>query len=105
MAPCLPTPVILAKIKGRAGPHHRVRQHDGVGSLLSGFLWVSALWRIMLQEAAQFDPTGHLAADNIVMDSRSNPLLLAVTIKQSKTDQFWEGTTYTWARQQIPSTQ
>lgn len=43
--------------------------------------------------AAQFNSLIHLTAADIAVDNRSNPSMLSVHIKQSKTDQFGQGFT------------
>jgi len=40
-----------------------------------------------------YDPGTHLSLTDISLDNRDNPRLLAVFIKQSKTDPFWKGVT------------
>ena len=53
-----------------------------------GFLRVSE-FTIPSQDA--YDPSVHLSLQDISVDSRDNPSLLKVTIKQSKTDPFRQG--------------
>ena len=38
-----------------------------------------------------YDPSCHLSLSDVAIDSPSNPSLMRVTLKQSKTDPFWKG--------------
>ena len=58
-----------------------------------GFFGFLRCGEFMLQDAARFDATVHLTAPDIAVDNPTNPSLLAITIKKSKTDQFCNGTT------------
>ena len=45
----------------------------------------------VVKSQATFDPTQHITPQDIAVDSHSNPTLIRVFIKQSKTDQFGTG--------------
>ena len=53
-----------------------------------GFLRVS---KFTTPSDTQYDKDCNLSIDDISIDSRDNPQLLKVTLKQSKTDPFWVG--------------
>ena len=38
-----------------------------------------------------YDPSVHLSFSDIAVDNLERPAVLRLTIKQSKTDQFWKG--------------
>ncbi|XP_065902345.1 uncharacterized protein [Dysidea avara] len=55
-----------------------------------GFLWVS---EFTVPCQGTYDPGTHLSLAGISLDNRDHPCLIAVSIKQSKTDPFWKGMT------------
>jgi len=55
---------------------------------LFGFLRVS---EFTIPGDSPYDPACHLSLNDIVVDSRANPRLLQLLLKQSKTDPFKQG--------------
>ena len=62
-----------------------------MGSLLSSFFGFLRVSEFTTPSDTQYNKNCHLSIDNISIDSRDNPQLLKVTIKQSKTDPFLVG--------------
>ncbi len=58
-----------------------------------GFFGFLRCGEFILPDATPFDETAHLTSADVAVDSHTNPTLLAITIKKSKTDQFGEGAT------------
>ena len=63
-----------------------------MGSLYTGFFrFFFVLRGIHLPVQASLRPTCHLSLENVAIDSPTNPSIMRVTLKQSKTDPFRQG--------------
>ena len=95
--PCLPiTLQLLQNIYPSISPASLLQQYPDVGSLLPnlfGFLWVS---KFTTPSDTHYDKDCRIGIDDISIDSRDNPPLLKVTLKQSKTDPIVWVLTSTW---------
>ena len=83
---------ILRKI--RAVWSSRGREHDVIMVLAActrTFFRFFRLGEVTMWSEADFNPSKHLLAQDIAIDSRENPSLMKVLLKVSKTDQLWKG--------------
>ena len=91
--PRLPiTPYILRAIKSvlLTAPH----EYNNVmlwAAVCVGFFGFLRSGEFVLKSAASFDPTFHLTPLDVAVDSHSNPSVVRLHIKRSKTDQFGAG--------------
>ena len=60
-----------------------------------GFLWSGEL---VAPAEGEFDPSQHLSFRDITVDNKTNPSVLWVRIKQSKTNPFRQGVSITLGR-------
>ena len=59
-----------------------------VGSLLRRVFWFPAVWGFIAPEKEEFNPGEHLSFKDIAVDNATDPRVISVRIKQSKTDPF-----------------
>ena len=86
------TPLILQII----GQHLHLSDPDDLmlwAACCLGFFGFLRCAEFTVPAATKFDANKHLAIGDVAVDSTSQPSVLAVTIKMSKTDQFGRGTT------------
>ncbi len=88
------TPLVLVAIKQVL--RKNAKKHDNImlwAACCLGFFAFLRSGEFTLNSAAQFDPTLHITPQDILIDNRKNPSLMAITIKGSKTDQSRDGVT------------
>ena len=88
------TPAILAKM------HQVWNQEPGKwdhimlwAACCVGFFGFVRSGELTAPECGEFDPGQHLSYEDIAVDSRSDPRVVSIRIKQSKTDPFRQGVT------------
>jgi hypothetical protein len=69
-----------------------------VGGLHVGFLWFLRISEMTVPAQLGYDPSVHLSPADISFDHASNPTIMFITIKQSKTDPFRNGVTLVLGR-------
>ena len=88
------TPAILLRLRKVWEKHSS--KWDGVmlwAACCLGFFGFLRSGELVSPAEGEFDPGQHLSFADVSVDDRSNPSLLSVRIKQSKTDPFRQGTT------------
>ncbi len=86
------TPAILAKIHGHMLP--RAKDYDTIMTWAAATMCFFGFFRageITIPSCTTFDQDRHLAWGDVTVDDLSNPRVLKVKLKASKTDQFGKG--------------
>lgn len=89
----LVTPVILAVIKRTLDTQPGFDATMLWAACCLGFFGFLRSGEFTLPSASAFDATKHLTAGDVAVDSHTNPTILAVRLKVTKTDPFGEGIT------------
>ena len=92
--PRLPvTPFIMSAIKQSLDRHPSFDATMLWAACCMGFFGFMRCGEFTVASQAAYDSNKHLSAADVAVDSHVNPTMLAVTLKQSKTDQFGNGVT------------
>ena len=87
------TPAILEKIRGVLEGSPGYESTMLWAACCTGFFGFLRCGEFMLPDSTTFDHSIHLTPADVAVDSHQTPTMVAIRIKQSKTDQFKEGTT------------
>lgn len=87
------TPSILAKIKEVLDRSPGFESTMLWAACCTGFFGFLRCGEFLLPDSTPFDGSAHMAVADVAVDSHQNPTIVAIRIKQSKTDQYKEGTT------------
>lgn len=87
------TPNILTRIKEVLDRSPGFESTMLWAACCTGFFGFLRCGEFMLPDGTPFDSSTHLAVADVAVDNHQVPTMVAVRIKQSKTDQFKEGTT------------